>query len=374
MLRILLAVLLIALAAPATAQDEANWRFGGDAYLAGRNVALSGDAVQDLFMAGDKVTARADVDGTAHMAGRYVTLDARVGQNFYGAGMRVDIDGTVAGNVTAFGESISVTEPVSGNLRATGQNIEISAPVAGSVALAGQNVTLDATIVGDLALAAENVTWGDDATVQGEVHIYSDEPDQVDVPARVAAGDRVVLHEIDEWAGVDGVPGAERPGFFTRLRGWIGGVFFVGVLGTIFAAVAPGYLAGLRERALARPFRAGVTGFVGLSALVGSVVLLIMTGIGIVLVPVSIIAAIVLAIVGYVIGAYALGVWAMGIAGRGMPDSTGDRAIAAFAGAIIGALVGLIPWIGWLAVMAIFLVGAGAFVARMLRWDGPEPV
>ncbi|GKY87004.1 hypothetical protein [Sinisalibacter aestuarii] len=367
MRRILLPILLIVLAAPALAQDAADWRFGGDAYLAGRNVTLAGDAVQDLFIAGDKVTARADIEGTAHMAGRYVTLESRVGQNFYGVGMAVEVDGTVAGNVTAAGDSVIVSEPVSGNLRATGSSVDITAPVAGNAILGGEHVTLDATVGGDLALAAANVDWGDGARVAGEVHIYADDPSSIEVPSSVAGSDRVILHEMGEWDDVDGMPSVDRPGFFQRLTGWLGGVLVVGVLGTIFAAVAPGYLAGLRERALSRPLRTGAVGFVGLSALVGSVVFLAMTGIGIVLVPVSIIAAVLLGILGYVIGAYAIGVWAFGMAGRGMPDSTGDRAIAAFAGAAIGALIGLIPWLGWLAVMAIFLVGAGALVARIMK-------
>jgi hypothetical protein len=371
MLRTLLPILIMTLAVPAMAQDEANWRFGGDAYLAGRNVAMTGEPVQDLFIAGDKVTTRADVEGSAHMAGRYVTLESRVGQNFYGAGMQVDVDGTVAGNATVFGDSITVSEPVTGNLRAMGANIEIKAPVAGSAVLGGDNVSLDAQIGGDLALATQNVDWGENARVMGEVHVYSNDPASVEVPDRVASGDRVILHEMQEFDQVSGMPGAVQPSFFERLRGWLGGVLVVGVLGTIFAAVAPGYLAGLRQRATARPVRSGMIGFVGLSALVGSVVFLAMTGIGIVLIPVSLIAAALLGVVGYVVGAYVLGVWAVGLSGRGMPDSTGERAVAAFAGAAIGALIGLIPWLGWPAVMAIFLVGAGALVARMLKWgDG----
>lgn len=368
MLRAFLSIFLVALALPALAQDEANWQFGGDAYMAGRNVTLGGDAVNDLFMAGDKITARTDVNGSAHMAGRYVTLDGRVGQNFYGAGMEVAVDGTVAGNVTAFGDSVSVNEPVAGNLRAMGSNVEITAPVAGSAVLAGENVSLDAEIGGDLALGAANVDWGDGAKVNGQVHVYSDTPDDIVVPDRVASADQVVFHEMKEFDEASGMPMVSKPSFFERLRGWLGGVLVVGVLGTIFAAVAPGYLAGLRERALARPVKSGVIGFVGLSALVGSIVFLAMTGIGILLIPVSIIAAVLLGIGGYVVGAYALGVWAVKMTGRPAPDNTGSRAVAAFAGAAIGALIGLIPWLGWLAVMAIFLVGAGALVARILKW------
>lgn len=368
MLRVFLSILMITLALPAMAQDdEANWRFGGDAYMAGRNVMLSGEPVQDLFAAGDRVTARSDVEGSAHMAGRNVTLESRVGGNFYGAGQSVKVEGPVAGNATVFGESLAVSEPVSGNLRAMGSTIDLLAPVAGSAIIAGETVLLDTTISGDVSLAVADVNWGDNALVQGELHVYADDPDDIPVPDRVASSDRVTYHPTSSFEGMDDLPGVEKPGFFTQLRGWLGGVIVIGVLGTIFAAVAPAYLAGLRERALAHPVRSGLIGFVGLSTLIGSVVLLAMTGIGLLLIPISIIGAILLGILGYVIGTYVLGVWAVMMSGRPAPDSTGTRAVAAFIGAAIGALIGLIPWLGWLAVMAIFLVGAGAFTARVVK-------
>lgn len=370
MLRAFLPALIIGLATlPALAEDNADWRFGGDAYLAGNTISSSGEAVDDLFAAGRNVTVTTEVRGSAHIAAQNVALEGRVGENFYGAGQDVDVNAPVAGNVSVFGQNLKITEPVSGNLRAMGQSVLLSAPVAGSAIFGGDTVTINAAISGDLALSAQSVDWGDDAKVSGELHLYAEDPESIEVPDSVVPADRITFHEVTAFDEIDGMPGMERPSFWQALRGWIGGVIVIGVLGTIFAAAAPDYLAGLRARALERPVRTGVIGFVGLSALIGSVVLLAMTGFGLLLVPLSLVAAVLLALAGYVIGAYVLGVWATGLAGRGMPDSTGDRAIAAFAGAVIGALIGLIPWLGWLACMAIFLVGAGALVARMARID-----
>jgi len=370
MLRAILPAMVIGLAAlPALAEDGGDWRFGGDAYVGGRTVVVTGAAVDDLFAAGQSVTATAEIRGSAHMAGQNVTLEGRVGENFYGAGQDVDIDAPVAGNVTMFGQNLTVTEPVSGNLRAGGQSIELRAPVAGSAVIGGESVRIDAVVSGDLALASEDVAWGNDARVEGELHLYTDSPDAVEVPDTVVAGDRLFIHEVEKFDEIQQMPGMERPSFFERLRNWIGGVVVVGLLGTLFAVIAPDFLANLRARATGRPVFTGLVGAVGLSALIGSVVLLAMTGFGILLIPVSIVAAVLLAVTGYVIGTYALGVWATGIAGRGAPDSTGDRAVAAFTGAAIAALVGLIPWLGWLAVMAIFLVGGGALVSRTIRLE-----
>ncbi|MCB1338999.1 MAG: hypothetical protein KDK10_16615 [Maritimibacter sp.] len=370
MLRALLPALVIGLASlPALAEDSADWRFGGDAYLAGNTISASGAAVDDLFAAGRNVTATSEVRGSAHIVGQNVAVEGRVGQNLYGAGQDVDVNAAVAGNVTLMGQNLRITEPVSGNLRAMGQDIVLSAPVAGSAIIGGEEARIDAVITGDLALSVQSVDWGEAAKVAGELHVYTDDPESIAVPESVAPADKVTFHEVAAFDEVDGMPGMERPSFWQQLRGWVGGVIVVGLLGTLFAAAAPEYLAGLRARALAQPVRTGVIGFVGLSALIGSVVLLAMTGFGILLVPLSIIGAVLLGLAGYVIGTYVLGVWATGLAGRGMPDSTGERAIAAFAGAAIGALVCLVPWIGWLAVMAIFLVGAGALVARLVRLD-----
>lgn len=369
MRRILFVILIILIAAPVVAaeRDNANWTFGGDAYMAGRSVLLSGAPVNDAFLAGDTVTASADITGSAHMAGRTVTLQGRVGENFYGAGMLVALEAPVAGNVSAMGNTVTVSEPVSGNLRATGATVEIDAPVAGSAVLAGDRVTLNGVVSGDVALASNDVTWGDAAQVQGTLNIYSDNfDDEISVPTRVAPSDRVIFHQMSHFDEA-AAPGGARPGFFARLRGWLGGVLVIGVLGTILAAVAPQALADMRTRAAGRPLKIGAIGFIGLSALIGSVVLLALTGFGIVLAPVSLVAAGLLAIAGYVIGTYTLGVWALHLSGRGDPFTTGARAVAAFVGASLAALAALIPWIGWLLVMAIFLVGAGALVAKLLH-------
>ena len=44
----------------ALAEDEAEWRFGGDAYVGGRTVVVSGEPVDDLFAAGQSVNDRDD--------------------------------------------------------------------------------------------------------------------------------------------------------------------------------------------------------------------------------------------------------------------------------------------------------------------------
>ena len=113
-----------------------------------------------------------------------------------------------------------------------------------------------------------------------------------------------------------------------------------------------------------RPYARVEIGFLALSATIGSLVIFAMTGFGLLLVPVSILLFLLLGLIGFLVGTYILSVGVLGLAGRDVPDSLGDRAIAAFAGAGVAALIGLLPFIGWLFTLALGLVGAGALITR----------
>ncbi|GAA3864051.1 hypothetical protein [Celeribacter arenosi] len=366
--------LILALAAaPVAAQDEVDFRFGGDAYLAGRSVTLTENGTGDVFAAGESVSSRGDVAGSAHMAGRSVTFAGPISGNVYGAGMDVVLDASVGGNATLMGYDISVTEPVEGNLRATGARVSVTAPVNGSALLAGETVEVGAQIAGDLAIAADFVDWDEGARVLGDVQIYTDKPENFTVPASVADADRVTFHDVAKFErSFDVEKGSwiekARPSFGDRVSDFIRGVVVVGLLATLLAAIAPNWVAGLRRDALSEPLRTLWFGFLGVSALIGSVVLLVMTGFGIIVAPFALLAAGLLALVGYIVGAYATGVFALSAFGRDLPDSMADRALAAFTGAFVLAVIAIAPFLGWLVALAVALTGAGAL---LIKWFSP---
>lgn len=371
---LMIASLATGLAAPLTAgEDGGEFRFGGDAFLAGRSVTLSGETVDDLFAAGQNVSVLSPVEGSAHTAGRNVTITSDVGENLYAAGMNVTVNGEVTGDVTAAGYDVEINQPISGDLRATGSSVTLAAPVAGSAILAGEDVVIRGQILGDLALAADHVTWEDGASVAGQVQLYVDEDSDLEVPQSVAPADRVSRHDIDGFERDHGkVPGMDshsERSFGAGVVDFLRTVIVTGILATILALIAPRWIADLRRGALEEPLRTLGMGFLGLAAVIGSVPLLIMTGIGAIVAPLALFAALIMGLLGYVLGAYVLGVWAVTSAGRSTPENTGERAVAGFAGAALLALVGLIPFLGWLAVFAVALAGVGALV---MPWIGPR--
>ncbi len=83
------------------------------------------------------------------------------------------------------------------------------------------------------------------------------------------------------------------------------------------------------------------------------------------LAPAAVLVALVAAFAGYVVAAYAVGVGLLLLIGRSEPDSVATRALAAGTGALAVGIVALVPFLGWLFVLA--LTGIGAIVIRVFR-------
>ena len=74
-----------------------------------------------------------------------------------------------------------------------------------------------------------------------------------------------------------------------------------------------------------------------------------------------------LGIVGYVVAIYLLGVWAITRAGALEPDTFPEYALAALIGALIAGLLTLIPFLGWLVLLALSFTGVGAIAVATMR-------
>ncbi|WP_226623667.1 hypothetical protein [Alloyangia pacifica] len=361
MQRILLALVACLIALPALAQeDAAAVDIGDDAFRAGRSVSHESAGTDDLFMAGETVAVTADVTGSAHLAGRVVTIESAVGGDVYAAGDQVTLSGPVAGDVTVFGRALSVAE-VGGDLRAAGSELHLTGPVAGYAMVAGEDIRFDADVAGDVSLAAEHVDWGEAARIGGRLIVYEDEPGDLAVPEGLAPESRIERREIEEWEG------PQPPDWHRAIVGFLIGVVVIAALGALIAALVPERLAEMRRQILARPFHTLWLGFLTQSAVIGAGVLFALTLIGLLITPAMLLLALVGGFAGYVVAAYAFGVGLFLAFGRAEPQSIGERALAAGAGALAAGVVGLIPFFGWLFVLVLVLAGVGAITLRVIR-------
>lgn len=361
----LTAVLLAVTATAALAEDdEGRFSIGSDAFRAAQNVTFAEDGQADLFLVGERVTAASDIDGTAHLAGRWLTLAGDIGGNAYALGQEIAVTGAVAGNASLFGQKVTLEGPVAGNLRASASELTVTGDIGGYAMLAGERVRLDSVIAGDAALTARRADFGPDARVEGTLTVYENHPGSLTVPASVAPEDRIERRRVEEWDR------DWRHGHGLSWRGALGGFLFgvlvVAAVAALIAALVPEALAAMRRRILDRPGRTLGAGFVALSAIAGAGLVVALTGIGILLTPAFFLLAVLAGFIGYVVGAYAFGVALLSAIGRALPDSIGDRALAAGAGALAAGVIGLLPVLGWLFVLVLLLTGLGAVAIRLL--------
>jgi cytoskeletal protein CcmA (bactofilin family) len=352
------------MAAPAFAED-AVLTIAQDRYQAGASVRFDGPAVTDLFMAGNRVVVAAPVAGSAHLAGRRVTVEATVAGDLFAAGYSVVVDTAVTGDASITGYEVTVGS-VGGNLRAAGAEVTL-ANVGGYALVSSANVILNGAVSGDMVLVADRIEFGPDAKVAGALTIYAQDPSKVVVPESVVPAARVKIEARDsydsgEWR--DRMP--IRMPFWRIVQGFLSGVVISGLIAALVIAIAPKAVQSWRELALAHPGRAIWSGFLVTSALAGSGFVLMLTIIGVILLPVMLIVTCVAIFAGYALGSYVLGagLW-LGV-GRPMPEGLLGKFGLACLGAFIAGLAWLVPVAGWFFVLALTLMGIGTLAAFVL--------
>ncbi|MCO8146014.1 hypothetical protein NHN26_12360 [Rhodovulum tesquicola] len=336
-----------------------------DRYEAGANLRFDGPPGQNLFMAGNRVVVAVPVGGSAHLAGRRVTVEGAVAGDLFAAGYRVEVTGAVGGDATAIGYEV-ITGSITGNLRATGSEITVGS-VGGYALIIGADVSLNGTIAGDAVLVADDITFGPESTVAGALTIYADDPARVSVPDGVAPAARVTIerranYDRANWSRM----APPRPSLWQIVGGFLVGVLISGLILAMVIAIAPKAVQSWRELALAHPGRAIWSGFLVSSALAGSGFVLMLTIIGVFLLPVMLIVTAVAIFAGYALGSYVLGVGLWLAAGRAMPDGIAGKFGLACLGAFLAGLAWLVPVAGWFFVLGLTMLGIGTLAAFVL--------
>jgi hypothetical protein len=365
------------LALPAFAETE-SLTIAGDRYLAGASVRYDGPTVTDLFMAGNRVVVASPVGGSAHLAGRRITVEAAVAGDLFAAGYDVTVGAVVGGDASVTGYEVDLGD-VTGNLRAAGSEVTLAA-VGGYALITGADVTLQGVIAGDVVLVAEDITFGPGAQVTGALTIYADDPASITVPETVAPATRVKIqqtaqYDCSEWS--ERMP-MEVP-IWRIVTGFLTGVLISGLIAAMVIAIAPQAVQSWRTLALAHPGRAIWSGFLVTSALAGSGFVLMLTLVGVFLLPVMMVLTMLAIFAGYALGSYVLGVGLWLGVGRAMPESLWGKFALACLGAFLAGLAWLVPVAGWLFVLGLTMLGIGTLAAFvlpggwLLRREGVQP-
>lgn len=355
------AILVLAVAGVASADDSAQTSVGDHRLSAGDQVTLDEYVPGNVYLAAGRVNLDDRVGGSAFVTGGDVAITGSVGRNLYAAGGDLRIEGEVEGNVRAAGGKVRV--PRGAKLRKdvtlAGGSVEMEGDVGGDLEAYGESIVINGAIGGDLELAGEDIRIGPDTRVAGRLEYRTGGTFVMDPQAQIAKG----IDELD----VDDHDGLRRFGRGAKLVG--GAMFSFGVL-LLGALLILGLPAFSREAAatIRREWweSAGV-GFVMLIGVPFVIAILMITIIGIPLALMMIFGYIVLLMLGYLVAALFIGDLALERLGGERVKSLGWRVLFLLLALIALSIVRHVPLIGGLAVAILFVAGIGAFTMRSWR-------
>lgn len=170
----LLIIPVLTFAADFKAEDQPNLPAGqtvnDDLYMAGGNVTSAGRVVGDLVAGGGSVLVSGEVTEDVIVGGGNVTILGKVGDDVRVGGGNIVVQGAVTGDVVAGGGQINIAgEGVGGDVAVGGGVITIDAPVKGDLKAGGADIRINSTVSGNVEIEADELVLGPNAVIEGNL-------------------------------------------------------------------------------------------------------------------------------------------------------------------------------------------------------------
>ncbi len=269
-------------------------------------------------------------------------------------------DETLRGDLTVFGGNAMLEEGsrVEGNVSIFGGNATIAGTVTGDLSMIGGSARLasSARIQGDLSILGGSVTRDPGAVVEGQSNRYT--------------GPRITtpnpIRSVDRWDGPFRWVWDVTGNFVATLAG----IFLITVLSIAAIAIFPAN-AQRAERVIRNQWL--LAGAIGVLTYVAVPILIVILTVLICTIPAAIALALALAVLvvcGWAVVARMVGEWLM----NGFKQTNWTTVGQTAAGAVLLAVLGAVPLIGWLVGFAASAIGMGALILTVAgTQDYPRP-
>ena len=337
---------------------------GRNVYRAGGNVRLAAPVKGDFYAAGGSVIVEQPVAGDATLAGGAITVRAPVGEDLRVAGGDIKIESSVGGELYASGGNITLSNAsaVADAVTLYGGNVNIEGKINGPLKVYAQKVMLNGEVTRDVEINAEEVELGPRAKLGAALRYPSNAQfktaEGVVIGGAVTRGEamngRPDTHRDREWHGQMMGSGP----------GWAGMVVsFIVLLATsaLFLLVFTGFSqrAALRLRATPWPALAA-----GLAVLLGTPVLAMLLCITLIGIPLGIALMMLfplMLLMGWIVGVFSIAQRAQRAIQKEATSAKSTTLIGFFAlTLLLVLLLGSVPFVGFLVLVAIMLLGTGA--------------
>lgn len=341
----------------------------GATFASGQNVVANETVSDDLYVSGGVVSIPSDINGDLVIGGGQVQVDGNVSQDLMAGGGDITVVGEVGDDVRTVGGNLRIDTTIKGDLLGAAGNITLTdkSYVGGDVNMAGGDLLIGGTINGDLRLAGSSVylnasvagnvtllnfnkiTFGPQAKILGTLWYRAHE--KIEIPANVVSGE-VTFVGIPESQIKENLPSIIA-GFslFSYLSTLLFGLFLIWIFRYSLLHTAN----VVNEAAL----RSLGVGFLVLVLTPIAALIFLITTIG---VPVAIVLMalwLIFLYVGKVMAAALIGFKII----RVNEKNGFGRVFGSFAlGALIFAIIGMVPVAGWLLNLLFVLTALGGFV------------
>lgn len=326
-----------------------------DVLAAGNQVVIDRPVSGDVTAVGQSVVVRGAVEDSVILAGSNVRVDGAVGNDARLAGGTVSLNSSVADNAYLAGGTVSVPDEgsVANDLFVAGGQLNLLGDVGGNVRAAGSDISIGGTVGGNVYARADRVRIPSTAVIRGDLRYTSPNEAQIEPGAQI----------LGETARTEPT---DRPRFWSRAAQWFLGLLAAIVFGIVLITLFP-----LRSSEAADTIRASFwpslgVGFLALVAVPVACIILGVTIIGIPLAIAAFLIYLVLLYVGWILTAFAVGRWILGRRSDAAPRPLWSLVL----GVVVLAVVGLIPVLGWLAMLVAVVLGLGAL---LLSWWKGRP-
>ena len=334
-----------------------------DLYAFGNEITIGGTVDGDVIAFGQTVVITGEVRGSVITAAQTVRIEGTVDGSVRAAGQTVDVGGVVGGDVLAAASVVTVGGDVKRDFAAGAQDVNIPGIVGRNVMTGSNTLSIAGSVGGDVKAQSTRVTVASKGSVLGNLEYWSATPASV----LGSVGGATLRHEpptrerrSNSGSGVVG-------GILAALLAWVQS--FVGfLLLGLLMVLALRWSTEHGSRTVAdRPWPslgAGLLVFFGTPMAAGFIffVGLFLGAWWLAFVLVAVVWLLMLA--GVIVGSLAIG---RAILRRTSAAAEPSLAWSLVLGLAVMWVVAAVPFLGWLAIWAVMLAGAGAL---LLLWMG----
>ena len=327
----------------------------GNHYAAGANVNVDAEIKGDLIAAGGNIYINNAVKKDAILAGGNLFIYNEIGEDLRIGGGNINIFSTIKGELLAGGGLIKIGSKaiIEKDVHVGGGQVYVDGQLKGNLTLGADEAYINGTIDGDVFIDAPVIKFGEKAKIAGDLHYRN--------AARLENLSAVVAGEVTFEEVVRNYEKKHKD----ILPGLIGGMMFYRfltmlVLAFVIFAIFRKYTKHTVEQSIEK---------FGMSLLLGLVVvivtpiisvLLLITLIGLPFTIIAIAYAVILSVLGKTLAAMILGTLVFKIFKRKNIVNWWTILV----GVILMNIVILIPFLGWIFALVLFLVAIGVMFTQ----------